>query len=101
MIGSPEECTKAFEVVLSKLIETKWRSSTAADDLLEQYKCFLHIVKKEYEFEFKNCKERVDAFLYAHINDRKELEPLWRCVQTVDDIISQPVYSGKRIQCQC
>ena len=77
MIGSPEECTKAFEVVLSKLIETKWRSSTAADDLLEQYKCFLHIVKKEYKFEFKNCKERVDAFLYAHINDRKELEPLW------------------------
>ena len=34
-------------------------------------------MKKDYEFEFKNCKERVDVFLYAHINDKKEFQPLW------------------------
>ena len=28
-------------------------------------------------FEFKNCKERVDTFLYAHINDRKDFQSLW------------------------
>ena len=76
MIDLPEECTKAFEIVLSKLIEAKWRSSSVADDLLEQYKCFLQVIKKEHDFEFKNCKERVDVFLYAHIND-KEFQPLW------------------------
>ena len=53
------------------------RSRTAADELLEQYKCILQFVKKDYEFEFKNCKERVDVFLYAHINDKKEFQPLW------------------------
>ena len=72
MIDLPEACSKAFEIVLKKLIEARWRSSTAADELLEQYKCFLQFVKKDYEFEFKNCKERVDVFLYAHINDKKE-----------------------------
>ena len=36
MIELPEEYTKAFEIVLSKLIEAKWRSSSVVDDLLEQ-----------------------------------------------------------------
>ena len=47
MVKETEECTKAFEDVLSKLIETKWRSSTAADDLLDQYKSFLKVAKKD------------------------------------------------------
>ena len=34
-------------------------------------------MKKDYEFEVKNCKERVDVFLYAHINDKKEFQLLW------------------------
>ena len=76
VIEWPEECTKAFEIVLSKLIETKWKSSSVAVDLLEQYKCFLQVLKKEHHLEFKNCKERVDVFLYAYIND-KEFQPLW------------------------
>ena len=45
MIELPEECAKAFDIVLSKLIEAKWRSSSVADDLLEQYKCFLEVIK--------------------------------------------------------
>ena len=52
MVELPEECIKAFEIVLTKLIENKWRSSVEADDLLEQYKCFLELSKKEHEFEF-------------------------------------------------
>ena len=76
MIDLPEACIKAFEIVLKKLIEARWRSSTAADKLLEQYKCFLQFVKKDYGFEFKNCKERVGVFWYAHINDMKEFQPL-------------------------
>ena len=61
MIELPEECTKAFEIVLSKLIEAKWRSSNVTVGLLEQYKCFLQVIKKKHNFEFKNCKERVDV----------------------------------------
>ena len=36
--------------------------------------------------------ERVYVFLYAHINDRKEFQPL--CIPTFDDIISQLVERG-------
>ena len=36
MIDLPEACSKAFEIVLKKLIEARWRSNTAADELLEQ-----------------------------------------------------------------
>ena len=74
MIDLPEACSKAFEIVLKKLIKAIWRSNTAADELLEQYKCFLQFVKKDYEFEFMNCK---DVFLFAHISDKKEFQPLW------------------------
>ena len=77
MIELPAECTQALEIILSKLIEAKWRYSSVANDLLEQYKCFLQVIKTEYDFEFKNYKERVDVFLYAHINDKKEFQSLW------------------------
>ena len=77
MIGLPEECNEAFQIVLSKLIEAKWRSSSVANDLLEQYKCFLWVIKKTHDFEFKNCKERVYVLLCAHINHKKEFQPLW------------------------
>ena len=77
MVKEPEECTKAFEDVLSKLIETKWRSSTAADDLLDQYKSFLKVAKKDSELEFQNCTQRVDTFLYTHLQNKKHFEGLW------------------------
>ena len=48
MINLSEACSKAFEIVLKKLIEARWRSSTAADELLEQYKCFTQFVKKDW-----------------------------------------------------
>ena len=79
IIEQPEKCTKAFEVVLTKLIENKWGYSSIADDLLEQYKSFLQVVKKEYACESKNCKERVVIFLYAYLNDRKELKNYGVC----------------------
>ena len=77
MIDLPEACSKTFEIVLIMLVGARWRSNIAADELLEQDKYFLQFVKKDYEFEFKNFKERVDVFLYAHINDKKEFQPLW------------------------
>ena len=79
MVKETEECTKAFEDVLSKLIETKRRSSTAADDLLDQYKSFLKVAKKDSELEFQNCTQRVDTFLYTHLQNKKNFEGLW-CV---------------------
>ena len=33
MVEVPEECSKAFEAVLIKLIEAKWRASSEADEL--------------------------------------------------------------------
>ena len=77
MVSEPEECAKAFEDVLDKLIETKWRSSTAADDLKYQYKTFLKVAKKDSELEFQNCTQRVDTFLYMHIQNKDNFKPLW------------------------
>ena len=36
IIKLPEECAKAFETLLSKLLEANWRYSHVADDLLVQ-----------------------------------------------------------------
>ena len=52
-----EDCSKTFEAVLTKLIEAKWRASSEADDLLEQYRSFLQLVKKECDSDFKNNKQ--------------------------------------------
>ena len=79
MVKETEECTKAFEDVLSKLIETKWRSGTAADDLLDQYKSFLKVAKKDSKLDFQNCTQRVNTFLYTHLQNKKNFEGLW-CV---------------------
>ena len=78
MAEVPEECSKVFEAVLTKLIEAKWRASSEADDLLEQYRSFLQFVKKDCDSGFRNNRERVDAFLYGYISDKKELQPLWK-----------------------
>ena len=44
----PEECSKVFEAVLTKLFEAKWRASSEADDLLEQYRILIsRTVQKE------------------------------------------------------
>ena len=77
MVTEPEECTQAFEDVLDKLIETKWRSSTVSDDLKDQYKSFLKVVKKDSELEFQNCTQRVDTFLYMHIQNKENFKDLW------------------------
>ena len=53
--------------------------------------------KKEHDFEFKNCKERVDVFLYGHSNDKKEFQPLWSVFKLLLTI-SQPVNGRKTIQ---
>ena len=59
----PEECSKAFEAVLTKLIEAKWRASSEADDLLEQYRSFLQFVKTDCDSDFKSNRERESRHL--------------------------------------
>ena len=78
MAEVPEECSKAIEAVLTKLVEAKWRASSEADYLLEQYRSFLQFVRKGCDSDFKNNRERVETFLYVYISDKKELQPLWK-----------------------
>ena len=78
MAEVPEKCSKAFEAVLTKLIEAKWRASSEADDLLEQNRSFLQFMKKDCDSDSKNNRERVDTFLYGYIHEKKELQPLWK-----------------------
>ena len=78
MAEIPEECSKVFEGVLTKFTEAKWRASSEADDLLEQYRSFILFVKKDCDSDFKNNRERVDTFLYGYISDKKELQSLWK-----------------------
>ena len=78
MAEVPEECSKEFDAVLTKLIEAKWRATSEVDDLLEQYRSFHQFVKKDCNSDFKNSRGRVDTFLYGYIRDKKELQPLWK-----------------------
>ena len=78
MAEVPEECSKAFEAVLTKLIEAKRRASSEADGLLEQYRSFLQSVRKDCDSDFKNNKDRVDTFLYGYITDKKNFSPCGR-----------------------
>ena len=78
MVTVPNECSKAFEVVLCKLVEAKWRTNSDSDDLLEQYRDFLQFVKREHSTEFLECQERIDSFLYGYLNDKKEFQLLWK-----------------------
>ena len=73
MAEALEDCSKAFEAVPTKLIEAKWRASSEADDLLEQYRSFLQFVKKDCDSDFKNNREEVDIFFFGYISDKKEL----------------------------
>ena len=36
--------------------------------------------------EFKNCKDRVDVFQYAHIKNKKEIQPLWSVFKVLQTI---------------
>ena len=65
MAEVPEEYSKLFEAVITKLMEAKWGASSEADDLLERYRSFPLFVKKDCYSDFKNNRERVDTFLYG------------------------------------
>ena len=94
----PEECTKAFEIVLWKLIEAKWRSSSVADDLLEQYKCFLQVIKKEHDFWVPRIikKELMSFCMHTSIK-RREFQPHLSVLKLADNM-PQPVNGRGRIQ---
>ena len=64
LVSSRRACALLVYSCLSitTIIEVKWRSSSVADDLLEQYKYYLQYIK--------NFKKRVDVFLYAHISEK-------------------------------
>ena len=76
MAEVPERCSKAFEAVLTKLIEANWRASSEAD--YPQCRSFLQCVKKDCDSDFRNSREGVDSFLYGYISDKKEFQPLWK-----------------------
>ena len=99
MIGLPEECTKAFKIVLSvKLIEAKWRSSSVAYDLLEQYKCLLHVIKKEHDFWVQELQRKSWCLSVCTHQWQEGVSASLECVQTFADNMSQPVNGRKRIQ---
>ena len=97
MIELPGECMKAFEIVMSKLIEAKWRSSSVADDLLKQYKCFLQVIKKEHDLELKNCKKELMSFC-MHASMTRRSFRFFGVHLNFADSLSQPVSGRKRIK---
>ena len=47
MVSVPKDCTKAFEVVPNKVIETGLEAKTVMDNILEQYSIFFLLIGKE------------------------------------------------------
>ena len=88
MAEVPEECSKAFETVLTKVTETKWRASSEADDLLEQYRRFLQFVKKDCDSDFKNKRKSRYLPLWLHPWQKRTSTPV-EGVQTATNTVTQ------------
>ena len=58
----PDDCTRAFEIDLNKLVEAEMGTNTVADVMLEQYKGFLSLIGKEISEDFNECKGRTGTF---------------------------------------
>ena len=76
-----DDCKKAFEVVLNKLVGAGWRKNTIADDVLEQYRGFLLLIGSEYSEVFKECTERINTFSYRYLNETTEFPLLWQVIK--------------------
>ena len=73
MVKETEECTKAFEDVLSKLIETKWRSSTARITYWISIKASLKLQGKTVSLNSKIVHKGLILFYIHTSKTRKTL----------------------------
>ena len=94
----PEECSEAFEAVLTKLIEAKWRASSEAMTSWNSAESSF-ILWRKTDSDFKKNRERVDTFLYGYISDKKGHQPLWKVFRLLLTL-TQPGIWWKRIQCK-
>ena len=52
IVAEPGTAVKMFKQVLTKLVDTKWRTTTQADGILTQYKTFFSNMKQSHEIGF-------------------------------------------------
>ena len=73
-----------FKHVLAMLVDTKWRTTEQADDILTQYKKYMSEMKQFHHEEcasFSFGEDRLDAFFYDVLNTQKTYKDLWTTVK--------------------
>ena len=67
---------KIFKQVLTKLVDTNWRTTEQADGILTQYKKCVSEMKQFYHEKFAGFKfgeDRLDAFLCDVLNTQQDI----------------------------
>ena len=78
-----DTAVKIFKQVLTKLVDTKWRTTEQANDILTQYKKSVSEMKEFYHkiiFGFKFGENRLVTFFYDVFNTKKTYADLWTMV---------------------
>ena len=71
IVAEPDVAVKMFKQVLTKLVDTKWRTTEQADGILTQYKKCVSDMKQFHHEKFASFmlgEDRFDAFFYNVLN---------------------------------
>ena len=80
----PDTAVKMFKQVLTRLVDTNWRTTEMANGILTQYKKFVSEIKQFHHEKFAGFKfgdDRLDAFFSGVLNTQKTYEDLWTTVK--------------------
>lgn len=76
----PEKSHEKMEIILKKLLNTKWLSPGRCDDVLQEFKSWVREMELHHSdalssFDSKN--DRLDDFFYCHIGSKTNFKTLW------------------------
>ena len=84
IVAKPDTSVKKFKHVLTKLVESKWKTSTEADDILSNYKKFVSEANQYHHDKFSGfvvCEQRLDTFFFDALHMEKSYANLWNTLK--------------------
>ena len=85
MVSNPDQAIKMFQV-LQRLIETRWKTSEEADNVLAEYRKLVSDAKRYHLDKFSSFKittDRLDSFLLEVLQNQNESQQLWITMQLI------------------
>ena len=79
IVAEPDTAVRMFKQVLTKLFDTKWRTTKQVDGILTEYKSFVSDMKQfhcEHFAGFKFVEDRLNASFYNVLNTQRHVNVL-------------------------